>query len=607
MHGPADAGRARIENLRLSLHNVRSSVWPPICVALAMTWALFDDAIGLALLAWCAALIACQGSIGWYSSAVLRRDIGAHDAARIQHALLALNVLYGVAWGSLVWVTLDTASNSETILVNSVIAGVAASAMSVLASTMPVFAAFVLAEFATAAGKFVQIDDPAYHALLVALMVYFLALLMQGRNCAKTINSAIMLRFENAELLTRLRAESVKATAAHHQAVEANLAKSRFMVAASHDLRQPAHALGMFLETLARGELSAAQRRVLENARSASQASADMLNTLLDMSRIDAGVIEASTRPFALQEILNRIERELAPQGDAKGLVYRTRDTDALCESDPALVELILRNFVTNAIRYTERGGVLVGARARGDRMHLEVWDTGIGIDPSKFHDIFREFHQLNNPERDRSKGLGLGLAIADGLARKLGHRLELASRPGRGSVFRLVLPRAARTPHAGEHAAPAPAPAQPQLHAHVLVIDDDAAVRTGMAMLLQGWGCTCDVVEAPEQALAAARARLPDVVISDFRLRENHTGTEVIAALGTALGRPVRALLITGDTGPERLREAQRGGLPLLYKPVSPLRLHAALRGLCEPQAANPPSISKSAPVTNAASAPAR
>jgi hypothetical protein len=180
MPGPAvdDARRARIENLRLSLHNLRSSVWPPICVALAMAWVLFDDAIELTLVAWCAALIACQASIGWYSSAVLRRDIGEHNAARIQAALFALNVLYGIAWGSLVWVTLDTASSRETILVNSVVAGVAASAMSVLSSTMPVFAAFVLAEFATAAWKFFQLDDPAYHALLVALMLYFFALLM---------------------------------------------------------------------------------------------------------------------------------------------------------------------------------------------------------------------------------------------------------------------------------------------------------------------------------------------------------------------------------------------------------------------------------------------
>ena len=226
-------------------------------------------------------------------------------------------------------------------------------------------------------------------------------------------------------------------------AERANAAKSKFLAAASHDLRQPIHAQGLFLGVLARSELTVYQRELLSSARAALEASGEMLNTLLDFSRIEAGVIKPQIRSFLLQPLLNKIENEFAPQADAKGLVYRTRETFLAVQSDPMLVELILRNLVSNAIRYTEHGGVLVGCRQRGNKVVLEVWDTGIGIEPTHQQEVFREFHQLGNPERDTRKGLGLGLAISDGLARALNHGLSLASKPGRGTVFRLTVPNA--------------------------------------------------------------------------------------------------------------------------------------------------------------------
>lgn len=199
----------------------------------------------------------------------------------------------------------------------------------------------------------------------------------------------------------------------------------------------------LFLEVLARTELTTHQREILANARTASDASAEMLNTLLDFSRIEAGVIVPQVRPFHLQPLLNKLESELAPGADAKNIVYRSRETRAAVRSDPVLVELILRNLVSNAIRYTERGGVLVGGRARGKHVAVEVWDTGIGVAPADQSEIFREFHQLGNPERDRRKGFGLGLAIARGLAHVLGHELSIVC--ATGAPARKRLPRCAR------------------------------------------------------------------------------------------------------------------------------------------------------------------
>jgi CheY-like chemotaxis protein len=246
-----------------------------------------------------------------------------------------------------------------------------------------------------------------------------------------------------------------------------------------------------------------------------------------------------------------------------------------MVQTDPMLLELILRNLVSNAIRYTERGGVLVACRQRENHAVLEVWDTGIGIALKHQKEIFREFHQLGNPERDRRKGLGLGLAIADGLARTLEHELTLASTPQRGSVFRITLPIVTDIP------ATQIDPAQTKtrlLYARLLIVDDDEIVRTGMLHLLRDWGCKCEAAESIEEAVTLARMLRPDIIICDYRLREQRTGVEAIAALRELLGEALPALLITGDTAPERLREAQASGIPLIHKPVSPGKLYRKL-----------------------------
>lgn len=398
----------------------------------------------------------------------------------------------------------------------------------------------------------------------------------QARAELLAVQASLGLRRDNAALMERLRGETASAQLARREAVQANLAKSKFLAAASHDLRQPIHALGLFLEVLACSGLNASQRLVLDKARSVFGTSSEMLNTLLDFSRIEAGVVEVQAVAFELQPLLNKIEIEMAPQADAKGLVYRTREAHGTVLSDPGLVELILRNLVSNAIRYTHQGGVLVGWRMRGQFIQLEVWDTGIGIAPEQQAEVFEEFHQLGNPERDRSKGLGLGLAIASGLARRIGSAVTLASRTGRGSVFRLRLP----TVRLGAFSPVREKFKEPVALAglRVLVIDDDAQVCAAMCQLLGSWGCHCQAVESISAALEAARTEPPEAVISDWRLRQNETGAQAIAALREALGPTLPALLITGDTAPERLRQARDSGIPLLHKPLQPEMLRQQL-----------------------------
>jgi CheY-like chemotaxis protein/anti-sigma regulatory factor (Ser/Thr protein kinase) len=362
------------------------------------------------------------------------------------------------------------------------------------------------------------------------------------------------------------------------EAEQANRAKTVFLASVSHDLRQPLHAMGLVLGALSRAGLNERQQALLQQAQGSALATGDMLGTLLDFSKVDAGVVQPQAQPFNLQRLLHKLERELAPVAEAKGLVFRVRDTSLVIHSDPNLVELILRNLLLNAIRYTERGGVLLGCRRRGCRVSVEVWDTGIGIPASQHEAVFREFHQLGNPERDRSKGLGLGLAIVQGLARALQVSVSLGSRVGAGTVFRLTLPLSAQ---AAQEAQPVVAD-EPDLHGlKVMMIDDDPHVCAAMRDLLASWGCWCEAVGSAEAAIETLAQFDPDLLLTDYRLRGHCTGLQAVARVRAHLGRALPAAIITGDTAPERLREASASGLPLLHKPVPASRLQAVMLSL--------------------------
>ncbi|MBU1425671.1 MAG: response regulator [Gammaproteobacteria bacterium] len=567
-----DEDRVLVEQLRLLMGNVGSSVIPGFLLALLMLVVLSNDSNTMGLGLWCAAVILSKLNIYFLSRRNLASGIPHHRAHRLVWILMLLNGLDGALWGALTWATLDTTTMTGSILVISVVAGILGSAMSLMAPVLPVFIVFVFMELAVVVAKLWLLGDPAYNALGIAGILYLAALLSQGLNSARAARAAIKLRFENVELVDQLRVETGVAATAQREAELANTAKSKFLAAASHDLRQPIHAQGLFLEVLSRTDLNDYQRELLNSARATSEASGEMLNTLLDFSRIEAGVIEPQIQPFRLQPLLNKIENEHAPQANAKDIVYRSRETDISVRTDPVLLELILRNLVSNAVRYTQQGGILVACRRRGDQAVLEIWDTGVGIETAQQQEVFREFHQLGNPERDRHKGLGLGLAIADGLSRTLGHRLTLASTPQRGSVFRLTMP--IDNAISDLHVAMKQSRTR-LLNARLLVVDDDAIVREGMLHLLRDWGCECEAAESIEEALELASAHPPDLVISDYRLREQRTGVEAIAALRELLGNNLPAILLTGDTAPKRLREAKSSGIPLMHKPVSAGQLY--------------------------------
>ena len=357
----------------------------------------------------------------------------------------------------------------------------------------------------------------------------------------------------------------------------ANQAKIRFFAAAGHDLRQPLHALGLFVAQLRSRMGADERRRVIDRIEAAVAAMNELFNALLDISKLDSGVLTPSITEFPAARVLERIERNFTAVAREKGLSLRVISTDAWLRTDAILFERILLNLVSNAIRYTSNGGVVLGCRRRGAHLRIEVWDTGCGIPEDQRQNIFDEFYRVHDPARDQGPGLGLGLAIVDRLCRLLDHPIELTSKPGRGSRFAVTVPRAEARLQVVEESTAIRLVVEESTGKLVFVIDDDPLVLDGMGGLFRSWGCrVMTASNAAAVGTLAGNEDVPDLIISDYRLPDGKTGLDVIGQLRNAFGEQIPAFLISGDTNPEPQSEARAAGFHLLHKPVNPMALRA-------------------------------
>jgi signal transduction histidine kinase/CheY-like chemotaxis protein len=412
--------------------------------------------------------------------------------------------------------------------------------------------------------------SPYYWLRLAAEICIITICLLAGRSGNANAAASVAMRFENIELLQKL-------TEQKEELARANSAKTRFLAAASHDLRQPMQAMVLLVESLQERVHEPVTTRIVDNIRSSVVGMSALLNEILDISKFDAGTVKPQRSSFQVSDVLDRVRSSFTESAQRQGLVLRIRPCAAVVETDPILLNRIVANFVDNALRYTARGGgVLVGCRRREKGLLIEVWDNGVGIEPAQLGEIFREFYQVENPQRDRDQGLGLGLAIVERTAKLLDHPITVRSRPDRGSVFSILVP----------HGDPAQVRAAERARAAemltgccVLVIEDEREIRAAMSVLLEGWGCHVVAAGSAEEAetLLAHGGAVPDAILADYRLGGAETGVQLLLRL--AVRYPNAApVLISGDIGPEVLKEAEMSRIPMLHKPLRPARLRAML-----------------------------
>ena len=381
--------------------------------------------------------------------------------------------------------------------------------------------------------------------------------------------------------IQELRASEEEAKAARATAEQANRAKTDFLAAASHDLRQPLHAMSLQIGQLKESLRDEKAEEILAQISNSQFALSDILNALLDISHLDAGTLKLHLTHFPLAQLFNRLKNEFTSLARENGVELRIHSTRAWLFTDATLLYRVLANLVDNAIKHSRAPGVLIAARRRGDQWRIEVWDCGPGIPLEHQRAIFDEFVQLDNPGRDRRKGLGLGLSIVQRLNHLLGCQLSLISRVGCGTCFRLAVPE-------GE-----PLPQQngvPLSHeergyrlqgAVVLVVDDDPDVLAATRDLLTAWKCAVLTAGSLKDAVRVAADEDIDVIIADYRLADGHTGLEVIEALNDKEGALSKAVIITGDVNPEELSRLRGGRYPVLSKPVAPVALRSILHRL--------------------------
>ena len=352
-------------------------------------------------------------------------------------------------------------------------------------------------------------------------------------------------------------------------------AKERFMAAASHDLRQPVQALMLLTGLLLKEPMADEARRIGVQLRDTVQSLGTLLDCLLDISKLEAGLVSPSVAPVDVGAIMERLHGEFATVAASAGLTLRTVPSRLTLRTDGGLLERVLRNLLTNAVRYTHRGRVLFGVRRRGGTLRIEVWDTGIGIAENQIDRIFQDFYQVGNAARDRREGLGMGLSIAKRLVHMLGGSIDVTSRIGQGSCFAVTLPLAIvadARPGIGALTEEDIAGGADGNGAEILLVEDDAVIRMALSLMLEGWGYRVTDAGSVAEALDLLDGTLvPDLVLTDYRLPDGGTGLMLMDTLRRRMGRDLPGVLLTGDTSSDRLREAAGAQCALLHKPIQP------------------------------------
>lgn len=490
--------------------------------------------------------------------------------------------LSGSMWGWLGYHGISSDDPITSVLILMVFTGLVANATATMSHVRLSYLCFIVPVLLPAAFKFFTFGQAQYYWITGLIFFYLSVSVLTSKGIRNSIDQSIKLRYENLDLIDSLKVQNDATEHALSEAEQASLSKSRFLAAASHDLRQPMQSLGMFAASLANQPLNQSQQGLVSSIQKSIVSLEELFNALLDVSTLDAGTTTVQSEHILLKQRLAPLLDEVEEQCAAKGLSFVNGVENCAVYTDPVLLERIVRNLAQNAVHYTSEGFVSIRCQRQGERVEVSIEDSGKGIDEIDQQKIFEEFVQLDNPERDRSKGLGLGLSIVRRLCEMLDIKLELTSALYKGSQFRIKVPSGdfelARL--SAEQAIP---PATQALDLFVLLIDDEEDIRVSMEGLLMDWGCTVMLASSGNEAVQQLIEfdQTPQVVISDFRLRDNETGGMAISAVRKHCGQHLPAIIITGDIASNRLQDMDSLNIPVLHKPCDPDELRRLLAGI--------------------------
>ena len=566
-----------IERIQLLYRTGYGALIGVFIVSLFLVIALWITSANRHLIWWIVILtlfIVIRGlSIQYYNSIKIKIQ-----SYRIWGNIYVIGVIFtGSMWGIAGFIFFDPDDLIVVVILITFTLGLSAGAATSISVYYPAFFGFIISAILPLAIR-LFIEGGVFIPFAGAVMFYIIASTFFARQYHLATLESLRLRFENLELIDKVTQEKERFEHEKQIAEEANIAKSKFLAACSHDLRQPLHALGLLISTLESSDDPDIRRQILKQTKESVNALDDLFNSLLDISKLDAGIVEVNIEDVSLDEIFNRLKNEFNSLAQEKGIELQIARTKKFVRSDTVLLDRILRNLITNALNYTQNGKILVGAKSVGDYISIGIWDQGDGIPEDELENVFSEFSQLHNPERDRTKGLGLGLAIVKRLCNLLEHQYELRSTLGKGTYFQLKIPLGSegiKKPSSN------PVSNMDDLKSlAILVIDDEKAILESMRLILTKWGCivlTADSIENAIEQVKYSKLTI-DLIISDYRLRDNTTGIRAIKKIEKTLNLQINGILISGDTSPDILKSVKASGFPLLHKPVKPAQLKLAI-----------------------------
>lgn len=566
---PQTAEAISREQINLLRSNIPFVLLGNLVASAIVAWVNWDTSHHVFAQYWLAAVLTLVVIRGALELPAARRWVDRLSISQVTGIYVVGSGLSGLLWGLLGVVVFDANEPVTTAFYIIVLAGMTAGSLPSLSPKVLVYWAYAVPTMTPVMVHLWLTELIPAGSLMVGA---YLAINMgYGRVLQKAYTETISQRFANLDLVEKLSRQK-------QLAEQANDAKSRFLAAASHDLRQPLFAMQLFLDALSPKLTTEQQTELLNRARQSSNNLQELLDALLDISKLDAKVIEPSITHVDTQNLLTELQKEFSPQAFAKGLELQTAECGAWCKTDPVLLARLLRNLLSNAIRYTDSGWVKVHCEEQQDHVVISICDSGVGIAKENQQLIFEEFRQLHNPQRNRSEGLGLGLAIVSRLSQLLGHQITVESNLGHGSCFKLKIQRVA----ASQPTIYEPAVEENLWQGQILILDNEVDVREALALICKQWQMHARTAATIEEAVALLDKQdfSPELMISDYRLAPDIDGLQAIARVRAKLPG-IQAVMLTGDTDPMELTRIHDSGIPLITKPIATAKLFSQIQTL--------------------------